>query len=455
MVELRRSFSVVGILGLGKTARRLAQTLHLKGSQVRLYDDHSSQAPRRSLVFFRQLGQEVFGPLEVERFLDGVDIVIPSPGFSPFHPVLSLVKDRRIPIMSELDLGVGLLEPLPKLIAVTGTNGKTSVCYWIQELLSQVGVRVFRAGNEGPPFTRFMRRAGAFQAGVLEVSSFQLAQSQQFLPDIFLLTEILPDHLLWHGSLEAYRDSKLSILKRLGPEGTAIVLNPDESTQRVLQESGSRVWVVGKRLPFAYGSLLWNESSFFVETPGIRLHYPIPKPKGLRFFPLENRLLAGLAAFVFSDNPAVFSLLEDLDPLSYRISFEGFFKGAYVFNDSKATNVSSVEMALRLVSPPILWIGGGLAKGNSFAPLRPYVKAKVRQALFFGAARGILAEEFEGLVPYESFSTLEDLILSLPDVVKPGDRVLFSPGCASFDAFRSFRHRGLRFSRLIASLGLR
>jgi UDP-N-acetylmuramoylalanine--D-glutamate ligase len=205
----------------------------------------------------------------------------------------------------------------------------------------------------------------------------------------------------------------------------------------------------------AFGSLLWDENCFFLEAPGLRLRYPIPESKGVDFLPLENRLLAALAAFVFLGNPDVFLMLEGLKPLSYRISFEGSFNGVDVFNDSKATNVSSVELALRLIPPPILWIGGGLSKGSSFAPLRPYVKANVRQALFFGKASGILAKEFDGIVPYECFTTLEDLILSLPDVVKPGDRVLFSPGCASFDAFRSFRHRGFRFSELIAPLGLR
>jgi UDP-N-acetylmuramoylalanine--D-glutamate ligase len=442
----------VGILGAGKTARRLARSLADEGLAVWVYEEHPKNVHRRALEYLAKLGVKVFGPSSEEKFLGGLSVLVPSPGFSFVHPVFVLALKRGIPWVGELDLISMLAGTLPKLLAVSGTNGKTSVCSWVQDLLAQLGQRVFRAGNEGPPFGRFLGRAGSFQAGVLEASSFQLAQSRVFRPSVVLLTEIRPDHLSWHGSFEAYQAAKLSVLQRLGAKDTVIALNPDPATEKALRASRSMVWSAGKKMPFAYGGLVWDKDWFYVEAPGLSLRIPLPNSGDAAFVPTENLLLAGLAAFVLSGNKAVFSMLEGLRPLTYRISFERTLKGAAIFNDSKATNVTSVELALRLLPPPIVWIGGGLSKGLDLSPLRGLVGEKVRLALFFGHARDAFVEVFGGLVPSERFKTLEMLMLRLADVVMPADRVLFSPGCASFDAFKSFRHRGFTFSRLLASL---
>lgn len=442
----------VGILGAGKTARRLARLLISEGLGVCIYEEHPQNANRRASEYLVRLGVKMFGPSSEEKFLEGVGILIPSPGFSLRHPVFVLALNRGIPWIGELDLVFMFAGEMPKLLAVSGTNGKTSVCSWVQELLFRLGQRVFRAGNEGPPFGRFFEKAGAFQTGVLETSSFQLAQSKVFRPNVVLLTEIRPDHLSWHGSFKAYQAAKLSILQRLESKDTAIALNPDSATEKALQASRSMAWIVGKRMPGAYGILVWDGDWFYVEAPGFCARFPLPRLGSRGFLPVENLLLAGLAAFVLSGDASAFSMLEWLEPLTYRISFERTFHGAPIFNDSKATNVASVERALRLLPPPVVWIGGGLSKGLDLAPLRALVKDKVRLAMFFGQARDDFAMAFGGLVPSERFETLEMLMLRLACVVMPSDRLLFSPGCASFDAFKSFRHRGFTFSRLLASL---
>ncbi|MDY7017244.1 MAG: UDP-N-acetylmuramoyl-L-alanine--D-glutamate ligase [Nitrospirota bacterium] len=447
-----RSCQPVGILGAGKTARRLARSLTNEGLAVWVYEEHPKNVHRRALEYLAKLGVKMFGPSSEEKFLEGLSVLVPSPGFSFAHTVFVLALKRGIPWVGELDLISLLAGTPPKLLAVSGTNGKTSVCSWVQNLLSQLGQRVFRAGNEGPPFGRFLGRAGSFQVGVLETSSFQLAQSKVFRPSVVLLTEIRPDHLSWHGSFEAYQAAKLSVLERLGAKDTAIVLNPDPVTEKALQGGRSKVWSVGKRMSFAYGGLVWDKEWFYVEAPGLSLRIPLPNSEDAAFIPPENLLLAGLAAFELSGDKTAFSMLEGLRPLTYRISFERTLKGASIFNDSKATNVASVELALKLLPPPIVWIGGGLSKGLDLGPLEGLVREKVRLALFFGHARDAFADAVGDLVPSERFKTLEMLMLRLADVVMPEDRVLFSPGCASFDAFKSFRHRGFTFSKLLASL---
>ncbi len=357
--------------------------------------------------------------------LTGVDLVVLSPGVSPGLPILEKARERKIPVLSELDLASFFLEDTP-LVAVTGTNGKSTTVKLIEAILTGQGLNVVSAGNIGIPLITVIDKN--YDAIVVEVSSFQLEQSYRFHPHVGVLLNITPDHLDRHGTLEDYRAMKLRLFSN--QTGDDYLILPHELAPGIAGAKASPIYYDQVELP--------------------------PLPGTARLLP-HNRsnLKAAIAAArcIIPFDPATISIsaLKDAFSLPYRMQIEGRVNGALVINDSKSTNAASAIAALRSIDAPIVLILGGRHKRAGYDTLAREVASRPVRVVIYGEAGAFLAEHLRiaGVNDVKIFSKFSDAVICAMDNIKPGEVLLFSPACASYDQFSSYMERGMAFSTLI------
>ena len=350
--------------------------------------------------------------------LQGVDVVVKSPGVPGEAPLPAAARERGIPVWSEIELGARLL-PNP-LVAVTGTNGKTTT----SELLGHIlGAPV--AGNVGRALTELVGSVDASATVVCEVSSFQLEDVHEFAPVVALLLNLEPDHLDRHGSFEAYRDAKLRVFERAG---TAIV-----------PRGFGPIPGAARRVEFGAGDPLPAEPLL----PGAHNR--------------ENAAAATAAARALGlDEQTIAKGLRTFPGVPHRLEPVGRIGGVLYVNDSKATNTAAARRALAAYDDPIHLILGGRTKGEPFDELAAAVAAAgVVTAYLIGEAAEVLAHALAlAGVPFLRSTTLDRAVELAASAARPGEIVLLSPACASYDQFRDFEERGEEFRRLVENLAL-
>jgi UDP-N-acetylmuramoylalanine--D-glutamate ligase len=385
------------VLGLARSGQAAAAALERRGVEVVRVD--------------RELGDDTDA-----RLLEGVDLLVKSPGVPREHPLVDRARAAGVPIWSEVELGFRLL-PEVHLVGVTGTNGKTTT----SELLGFI-LDAPVAGNVGRPLTALDGAAGTV---VCELSSFQLEDVHELRPRVAVLLNLEPDHLDRHGSLEAYRDAKLRIFENQGEGDTAVV-----------PRGFGRVPGAARRVEFAAGDPLPAEPAI----PGAhnRENAAAAAAAARALGVPDERIAAGLRAF-----PGVEHRLEEVADLD----------GVRWVNDSKATNVAAALRALAAFEAPIVLIAGGRGKGESLGPLAAAARGRVKRAFLIGETAGELADEL-GAVPHEQSGTLEQAVAGAAREARSGDVVLLSPAAASYDQFRDYEHRGEEFKRLVRTLAM-
>ena len=389
------------VLGLARSGRAAQAALEAGGTEVVAAD--------------RTLGND-----EDLALLDGVEVLVKSPGVPGEAPLVAAARERGIPVWSEIELASRLL-PNP-VIGVTGTNGKTTTT----ELLgAMLGART--AGNVGTALSELVGDVGADEWIVCELSSFQLEDVEQFRPRIAVLLNLEPDHLDRHGSFEAYRDAKLRIFENQGPDDVAVV-------------------------PRGFGSI-----------PGAARRVEFAADDELPAEPLipgahnrENAAAATAAARAAGlDDGAIAAALRTFPGVEHRLELVAELDGVRYVNDSKATNTAAARRALTAYDAPLHLILGGRAKGESWEELaRAIAAADVVTAYLIGEAAEPLSVDLgHENVPFLISATLERAVAEARSAAKPGDVVLLSPACASYDQFRDYEHRGEEFRRLVQNLG--
>ena len=401
------------VLGLARSGQGAALALARRGVHV-VGADRSPQVDRDRLD---EAGVDVRAGSEEEALLDGIELLVKSPGVPPEAQLVTGARARGIPVWSELELGYRLLEDV-RIVAVTGTNGKTTT----SELLgAMLGVPV--AGNVGRALTEL---DGIVEDGwvVCEVSSFQLEDVHEFRPRIGVLLNLEPDHLDRHGTVEAYRAAKLRLFERQQRDDVA-----------VLPRGFDDVPGDARRIEFSPVDAL----------PAAPL---IPGAHNV-----ENAAAATAAArAIGADAEAIARALRTFRGVPHRLEPVAEKDGVLWVNDSKATNVAAAQRALAAYERPLLLIAGGRAKGESFAPLAQAAKGRVRRAYLIGEAADELAFAL-GEVDHEPVGDLEHAVAAAARDAERGDVVLLSPACASYDQFTDFEHRGDEFRRLVHELG--
>jgi UDP-N-acetylmuramoylalanine--D-glutamate ligase len=369
-------------------------------------------------------------PEEIEAHLetDGVDLlgeiacVVKSPGVPREAPAIAAARERGLPVVGELELAWRLLPN--RFVAVTGTNGKTTTCELLGAIWRSAGRPVAVAGNVGTPLASLVGSLDPEATVVCEVSSFQAEDAVEFAPDTAVLLNLTPDHLDRHGSFEAYRDAKLRVFAHQGP-GQVAVAPP------------------GVELPGAARRVTFGDPA--------ELPLPAEEVRLRGAHNLENAMAASAAALA-SGLPAgaVAVGLRDFPGVPHRLEEVGTVGGVLYVNDSKATNVAAAVRGIESFEGGVHAILGGSLKGGGFEGLREAVASRCMACYLIGEAAESLAADLAGTgVPLHRCGDLESAMRAASSAGRPGDVVLLSPACASYDQFRDYEERGDRFRSLV------
>jgi UDP-N-acetylmuramoylalanine--D-glutamate ligase len=418
------------VLGLGVSGRSAAAFCAERGAAVVAADERPSEA----------LGALDLPPAVAvtcgSPFPDPADfdLVVPSPGVPPAR-----YAGRARRAWGDVELAARALA-VP-VVAVTGTNGKSTVTLLLEAMLRATGLRAEAAGNLGRPALGLVGRP--LDAAVLEVSSFQLETTESFHPRVAVILNLAPDHLDRHGSFEAYVEAKARILAHQTGADAAVLNRDDPAVWALRERAIGRVFGFARSGPLARGA--WSDASAaWVRDEGDPQRVALEGD--WRGAELENAL-AALAAVVAlgSDPQRAAGALAGFERPPHRCEVVSRAEGVTWVNDSKATNVGAAVRALDHFAAPVIWIAGGRDKGLDFAPLAAVAKGRARVALLLGEAAPALGRALHGRVACEQVSDLEAAVARARQLAQPGDVVLLSPACASFDQFASFEERGERF----------
>ena len=445
--------SRIVVLGGGESGVGAAVLAKVKGFDVFLSDNgqiagHYADDLRKWDIPFEQGGH-------TEDLILSADEVIKSPGIPSTVPMVRKLEAQGTPILSEIEFA-GRYDSAKK-ICITGSNGKTTTTSLIYYLLRNAGLNVGLGGNIGKSYA-YQVATEHFDYYVLEISSFQLDNCYDFHPDIAIITNITPDHLDRYGyQLENYVKSKFRITRNLSPEDCFIFDSDDEITIDHL----NKIILSAKRLPFTQKTEV-GQGAFLKEDKIVVKYEDEECDIYLKELALGgkhniyNSMAAALAAKASGiDNKVIRESLATFQPIEHRLEPVLSIKDVLYINESKATNGDSAWYALECQTKPVVWIVGGKDKGNDYDVLKPLVKEKVKAIVCLGVDNSKIRAAFEGIVGKDRIvetGSAEEAVRESSKLAEPGDVVLLSPCCASFDLFTSYEDRGRKFKEAVRML---
>jgi UDP-N-acetylmuramoylalanine--D-glutamate ligase len=432
----------IAVLGAGLSGTAAALLLQSEGAHVTVLDSAGEKNLLKSTIDnLRTQGVHVICGMAAEGDSSPYQMAVLSPGIDPASRLARNFSSREIDMIGELELGWRSCE-IP-VIAVTGTNGKTTTTELLAQMLNACGQRTIACGNIGKPLSEVAREKKPFDVLTVEVSSFQLETIQTFRPSISLWLNFAPDHLDRYRSVADYRAAKLRIFENQTAEDIAVV-------NAIEKIPGIRSRTITFSAYADQADFRLSEGTIMYDGEAV-LRLPDTKLRGLHN--IEN-LMATLAAGMARglSFPAMVPPLSKYEPQPHRCEFVREVGGVGYINDSKATNIDAVEKALRAQSNPVILIAGGKDKGFTFDSLRSLVKEKVRSAILIGEMSESIRHSWNGAAEFEIANSLADAVERAHTIAKPGEVVLFSPGTSSFDMFKSYADRGDQFRALVQAL---
>jgi UDP-N-acetylmuramoylalanine--D-glutamate ligase len=432
----------VAVLGAGLSGSAAALLLASEGAKVTVLDSADEKTLLKSTIEnLRAHDVRVVCGSTADEDSVAYQWAVLSPGIDPVAPLVRNLSSRGVETISELELGWRSCE-VP-VIAITGTNGKTTTTELLAQMLNACGQRTIACGNIGKPLSEVAREKHPLDVLTVEVSSFQLEAIRTFHPVIAVWLNFAPDHLDRYHSVAEYRAAKLRIFENQTEQDVAVV-HAAEALPKIRP----------RRITFSAYS---DRADFRVSDGAIVYeNQPVLRLSDTKLRGLHNieNLMATLAVGVARglSFAQMVPALRDYEPRPHRCEFVRELDGVEYVNDSKATNLDAVEKALTAQTKPVLLIAGGKDKGFTFDPLRPLVKDKVRSAVLIGEMAGSIKRSWDGAVNCEIATSLANAVERAHAVAKPGDVVLFSPGTSSFDMFKSYADRGDQFRALVHTL---
>lgn len=438
------------VVGLARTGIATALFCAARGARVTATEERPEAQVAEAAAKLRAAGVRLeLGGHRGETFLEQ-DLIVPSPGVSQAMPHLKEARAQTIPVWSEIELAWCFLRG--RLVAITGSNGKTTTTALIGHILETSGIPVIVAGNIGTPLISRVDSSSDSSVTVAEVSSFQLEAIAAFRPDVGLLLNLTPDHLDRHGTLEAYGRAKARLFENQTEENAAI-LNFDDPAAPPYAPSRPQVFWFSRLKRVASGAFLRGDDVVF-RRDGSETVLLRRDDIGLRGdHNVENVLAASAAALLAGASPdAIATGVRSFAGVEHRLEFVAEIAGVSYYNDSKATNVDATLKAVDAFPGRLLIILGGKDKGGDFTLLCEPLRQRARLVLLIGVAADKIATELEGAVPTEMAGTLERAVRLAFERARAGDVVLLAPACASFDQFENFEHRGRVFKQLVRQL---
>jgi UDP-N-acetylmuramoylalanine--D-glutamate ligase len=438
------------VVGLGKSGLAAALFLRRQGAQVTVSDIRSAESLAREIPALLDEGIMVeaggHGLLTFRR----QDLIVVSPGVPLDTPELVQVRNFGRPVIGELELAARFLKG--KILAITGSNGKTTTTALAGEILKEAGLPTLVAGNIGVPVIGLIDETTENTWSVLEVSSFQLESTEQFRPKIAVILNITPDHLDRHGTFENYALAKEHIFAAQDASDFAVLNADNLRAAEAAAHSHAPVFWFSAKHSVAQGA--WAESGNVVyrSAPDAATETILPLDKiSLKGeHNVENVLAAVCAARLAGVQPGVIArAVENFRAVEHRLEYVDTINGVEYFNDSKATNVDATEKAIAAFPGCIHLILGGKDKGAPYSPLAALLRERVRAIYTIGAAAAKIESELRGVVPIHSCGTLANAVNAAATAARPGDVVLLAPACSSYDQFENYEQRGREFKHLV------
>ena len=451
MIEEAWRQGVVAVVGLGKSG--VAATRLLARDGVRVYASDASDHPYGGddLATLRSLSGVTLdvGRHDLQRIAAAAAVIV-SPGVPPDAPPLAAARQAHVPVLSEIDLGFRALEHSgARCIAVTGTNGKTTTTALVAHLLRAGGLTAEAAGNIGRPLAEVALQPVPYQWLAVEVSSFQLHDSPHFAPPVGIVTNLAPDHLDRYPTVEAYYADKQLLFRNARPSDVW-VLNGDDSAVLELARGAK-----GRRVLFS----LTRQADGSYDAAGrcLRLGNQALLPRAelglLGDHNIANALAAALAVREAGVTPAqIASGLRSFRALPHRLEPVREVGGVRWINDSKATNIASTVVAIAAMDRPFVLLLGGRHKGEPYTRLAPMLKGRCRLVIAYGESGDLIERDLGGKVPLERGTTFQDVMARARRAAQPGDAVLLSPACSSYDMFKNYEERGATFRKIVEAM---
>ncbi|HEY2626179.1 MAG TPA: UDP-N-acetylmuramoyl-L-alanine--D-glutamate ligase [Candidatus Udaeobacter sp.] len=432
----------IAVLGAGLSGSAGALLLRSEGAHVTVLDSTEEKNLLKSTIDnLRSQDVRVICGAVADKDPSTYQMAVLSPGIDPVSRLARNFSSRKIDMIGELELGWRSCE-VP-VIAITGTNGKTTTTELVAQMLNACGQKTIACGNIGKPLSEAAREKKEFDVLTVEVSSFQLETVQKFRPSISLWLNFAPDHLDRYRSVADYRAAKLRIFENQTADDVAIV----NAVERL---PGIRARTITFSAYIDQADFRLSEGAIIYQNEAV-LRLSDTKLRGLHN--IEN-LMATLAAGMarglsFREMTAPLCTYE---PRPHRCEFVREVGGVAYVNDSKATNLDAVEKALRAQTKPVILIAGGKDKGFTFDPLRPLIEEKVKSTILIGEMAESIKRSWSGAARSDIANSLADAVERAHAVAGPGEVVLFSPGTSSFDMFKSYADRGDQFRALVQTL---
>jgi len=440
------------VVGLGKSGLAAARFLKERGARVTVSD-------ARPATLIAELPTLLDEGFMVEAGSHGLltfrrqDLIVVSPGVPADVPELVQVRALGMHIIGELELGVEYLQG--EIIAITGSNGKTTTTTLVGEILKAAGMPTLIGGNIGLPVTAMVAESTPETWSVLEVSSFQLETVETFKPKIAMVLNITPDHLDRHGTFENYWAAKARITEFQTADDFLVLNAEDVKTQLVAAKTKAQIfWFSGKRR-IKQGAFVHGDSIFFLskESGMPEPIMPVAEIPLAGAHNVENVLAAVCAAKLAGvDTATIRSAVGAFKAVEHRLEFVRDLDGVRYFNDSKATNVDATVKAVESFAGGIHLILGGKDKDSDYTVLALLLRERVKTVITIGSAAEKIERELAGVVKIESAETMDRAVAYAHSVAAAGDTVLLAPACASFDQFENYGHRGRVFKELVQAL---
>ena len=428
------------VLGLGQSGEAAAALLLENGAEVTICDSSQSPSLQERATALRAQGIRVLLGAAAEEDLSTYDLAVLSPGIDPMVSLVQNVLRKNIPLIGELELA--FQECTCPVVAITGTNGKTTTTELTEKIISACNVRTISCGNIGLPFAKAVQRSLELDLVVLEVSSFQLETIGSFRPKVAAWLNLSPNHLDRYSSVQEYRAAKLRIFENQTAEDFIVVnaladLPALPATKITFSSTSSDAdFTLRGQEIFFRGKRLLDQSQ--TRLPGVHN--------------AENIMAAMGIGFALSlDLEAMAQAISNHSAPAHRCEFVRECKGVRWINDSKATNLDAMEKAILSQDRPVILIAGGKDKGFEFDDNADLVKKKVRAAVLLGEMKDRIASSWHATECHRVFS-LEEAVSKAESLARTGDAVLFSPGTSSYDMFRNYEERGNIFKTLVQKL---
>lgn len=443
------------VLGLGASGMAAARLLVREGAVVNCSESEDGKEIERRALELERIGCRVERGGHTEEFAGGAELVVISPGVAPSLPVVRRMVQRGVPVISEIELAYRFCAC--PIIAVTGTNGKTTAVTLLERVLKEAGKNAMAAGNIGRPFSDLMESGRGPEIAVIEVSSFQLEGVRDFRPWIAVALNVADDHLDRYGTFDDYVRAKAMIFRNQGAGDWAVIREED-------REMWGREGVIGAQsvMPFsaaasiAKGAYVEEDALVLARKGEMETVCGRGEVRLIGDHNIENALAVAAAASICGvDAGIVRGVLREFKGLPHRMEIVGSRQGVRFINDSKATNPDAVRRALQAVGERVILIAGGRDKGFDYTVLREEVSKRVKAVIFIGEAGERMKRMIGDVTESYLEGSLGAAVHRAVRIASPGDTVMLSPACSSFDMFRNFEDRGDKFKEIVKRLSLK